>query len=312
MANRSGRINSSQSLRIRSLECDASRMLAENLNLREEILRLQNQLAVSQPSCELSTVEQVKGQLQAKLEEIGCLIAGIGSTQKQETQRRIPDPLSWRPKVPNLHLSGHEPRMPSILEDKYYPRRTLEPDEVQALRLSDQSNESPDLGPPPVAHFECEDPIKFDQPSRDLEVLPSTTDEEDEGIPADLSINLETRKKRKDVPAKPEPVFELPAPEPVPDQSSAITRTSAKRKLSVRDSDDAPVTTAKDDFRFSRRSSGVADSTKSGAPSKDTAKATVAKANMEREARVEAPKERRVLGDSKFMLPASSRYEHTC
>jgi len=275
-------------------------MLAENLSLREEILRLQNQLTLSQPKSETSEVESVRNQLQAKLEEIGSLVAGLGSLQKVERPKKTQDPSTWRPKVPNLHLSGLEPRMPAIAEDKYYPRRTLEAEEIRALRLSDQSNESPDLGPPPVAHFECEDPIKFDPPAPKE---PATRDTEDEeNIPAEMSVNLETRRKRKDSQSKVEPNNEL-----LPDVSTDVEqtvpiRTSTKRKLNVRDSDDVPKLAPTEDFRYSRRSSNAADIVKSKS-TKEATKATPA-LNAEVQQSVAAPivNERKVLGDSTFIL----------
>jgi len=279
---RHNRINSSQSLRIRALECDVSRMLAENLNLREEILRLQNQLTASQPALETSEVDYVRNQLQAKLEEIGSLVAGLGSLQKAERPRRIQDPSTWRPLVPNLHLSGQEPRMPPIAEDKYYPRKTLEVEEIRALRLSDQSNESPDLGPPPVAHFDCEDPIKFDPP---VPKEPVTKEfEEEENIPAEMSVNLETRRKRKDFQSKVESINEPIAPANAAIEETVPIRTSMKRKLNVRDADEAPKLAPVEEFRYSRRSSATSDMLKPKGTREPDAAPVV--------------KERKVLGDS--------------
>ncbi|GAB7342223.1 hypothetical protein MBLNU457_g0469t1 [Dothideomycetes sp. NU457] len=289
------KINSSQSLRIRALECDVSRMLAENLSFREEILRLQNQLTLPQPTVETSEVKSVRNQLQAKLEEIGSLVAGLGSLEKVERPKRIQDPSTWRPKVPNLHLSGQEPRMPQIAEDKYYPRRTLEAEEIRALRLSDQSNESPDLGPPPVARFDCEDPIKFDPPAPKEPVTRDAEDEEN--LPAEMSVNLETRRKRKDCQSKVEPNSELRANVSTKTERTAVDRTGTKRKLNVRDSDDIPKLAPTEDFRYSRRSSNAADILKPKA-TKEATKATLT-TNAEVEQLPAAPivKERKVLGD---------------
>lgn len=58
--------------------------------------------------------------------------------------------------------------------------------------FSDQANvtDSPDLGPPPVGHFEDGEPGALDQP-REL-------DREDETIQRTLFANLETRKRRRE------------------------------------------------------------------------------------------------------------------
>jgi len=261
-----------------------SRVLAENLNLREEILRLQNQLIASQPALETSEVDNVKSQLQAKLEEIGSLVAGLGLLQRAERPKRPQDPSTWRPVVPNLYLSGQEPRMPAIAEDKYYPRRTLEAAEIRALRVSDQSNESPDLGPPPVAHFDCEDPIKFDPPAPKEPARKELEDEEN--IPAEMSVNLETRRKRKDSQSRVESTGETSASEQGTSNETVPIRTSTKRKLNVRDSDEMQKLAPVEDFRYSRRSSITGD---------------VSKPKGVRESDImPGLKERKVLGDSKL------------
>ena len=56
--------------------------------------------------------------------------------------------------------------------------------------------ESPDLGPPPIAHFDAGDPIKFD-PAATTSASESSKRESEKEFP-DLPPNLETRKKRRD------------------------------------------------------------------------------------------------------------------
>jgi hypothetical protein len=75
-----------------------------------------------------------------------------------------------------------------------------------------------------------------------------------------LSVNLETRKKRRDSKVQLRRSSLLP-PGLEDDDQPQLTRTSAKRKLSVRDvEDDGEKRVMKDDFKFSRRSSIAADS----------------------------------------------------
>ena len=75
-----------------------------------------------------------------------------------------------------------------------------------------------------------------------------------------MSVNLETRRKRRDSKVQLRRSSLLP-PDLDEDDQPQLTRTSAKRKLNVRDvEDDVEKRVLKDDFKFSRRSSIAADS----------------------------------------------------
>jgi len=135
---------------------------------------------------------------------------------------------------------------------------------TNAVRLSNHSNPSPDIGPPPIVHFDNEDPIKFDPLSAETD-HPSYSEQDDhptsdhESLPANLSVNLETRRKRKDSKVQLRRSSLLP-PDLDDDDQPQLTRTSAKRKLSMRDvEDEVEKRVVKDDFKFSRRSSLAAD-----------------------------------------------------
>ena len=153
-------------------------------------------------------------------------------------------------------------QMPTIVEDKLYPRRTRGADEIQAIRLSDHSsNESPDLGPPPVAHFDYEDPVKNLSPliNKVSPKKPAASSNEDDELPASLSVNLETRRRRRDGQSRLEirrhslvPPSQSPA-KPEAGDSSSILRTGAKRKLSDRETDKPIKPPSKGDFTFSRK-----------------------------------------------------------
>lgn len=127
------RINSQQSIRIRSLENDCSRLLAENFSLREQVLQLQNTLEshASRPSFE--NIDAVKAKLEAKMMELGGLVAELGQMKKVDERtrcksqlaatRRSPDERQWRS---GLGLQEVENQMlPTIAEGKSYPRRTI-------------------------------------------------------------------------------------------------------------------------------------------------------------------------------------------
>ena len=110
--------------------------------------------------------------------------------------------------------------------------------------------DSPDLGPPPVAHFEEGDPIKFEH---NLGISSKKNATETGEIHPPLSANLETRKKRR------ESSHHLETSRPATGDTALSAgqplKSGAKRKLNARDDED-PVEkiSEKDDFRFNRRS----------------------------------------------------------
>ena len=133
------RANSAQSLRIRNLENETSRLLAENLDLREQILRLQNEIEIGQAQRIANQTCAIRVQVESKLLELGALIAGLGDQpipQRKSRQdgkitraspSRSPDQRTWK-NVCTLSeaVAGQEGKLPPILENKTYPRRTLE------------------------------------------------------------------------------------------------------------------------------------------------------------------------------------------
>lgn len=133
------RANSTQSLRIRNLENETSRLLAENLGLREQILQLQNEIENGKSQRIADRTGAIKTQLEAKLLEISSLIHGLG--EQSPTRKRSPraskitrassatspDQKNWRNACTlSESLAGQEGRLPPISENKSYPRRTLE------------------------------------------------------------------------------------------------------------------------------------------------------------------------------------------
>ncbi|TID15599.1 hypothetical protein E6O75_ATG07927 [Venturia nashicola] len=265
--------NSTQSIRIRCLEAEVSRLLAENLHLREEILQWRNSV---QRGPDHFAVNAVKNEFESKIQELGKLVANLGlltQPQPQEKGDRREPTVGWG-RGNNVELGdGSDGRLPAILEDKAWGRKTLDSGEILALAGSTESQESPDLGPPPVAHFQDEDPIKFDaQPmisTPEVEPVPeSEAEPQSEDLPAALSANLETRRKRRDshggkLNIRRMSVFHSP-PERIEDQgitgTKAISgvipiRAGAKRKMSARDDEGKGETKTSDEFTFSRRAS---------------------------------------------------------
>ncbi|KAL2071516.1 hypothetical protein VTL71DRAFT_12751 [Oculimacula yallundae] len=266
------RANSTQSLRIRNLENETSRLLAENLGLRGQILQLQGELENGKSQRIAQHTGVVKSQLEAKLLEIGALLSGLGEVPSPQRKSRksghlirtspatSPDQKNWK-NICTLSetVAGQEGRLPPILENKSYPRKTLEHQEILNLVSNAEAadtTDSPEIGPPPVSQFVDEDPVKIDLPKRSRkEEVAETAD-----LDPVLSINLEQRRKRKDS-SIPSELKRNSKPESTSShgirEATGSLKTGAKRKLNVRD-DEEPETSnqtrpsSPDDFNYTR------------------------------------------------------------
>jgi len=133
------RVNSTQSVRIRNLENEVSRLLAENLVIREENLGLRGKLNKSQGYRLVEHTHTVRTQMEAKVRELNALITSLGTSPPPEkispksgkivssSPKQSPDQRNWK-NICTLSeaIEGQEGRLPPILEDKFFPRRTLE------------------------------------------------------------------------------------------------------------------------------------------------------------------------------------------
>jgi hypothetical protein len=276
------RVNSTQSLRIRNLENETSKLLADNLSLREQILRLQAQLEEGRAQVIADHTRELKAQLEVKILEIAALVNNLGDvdTRRKRPSKDVtksatssPTQKNWRSSCSLADtLASQEGRLPPILENKSYPRRTLEyiphaslfvficlrcPRSQDIFNIVDEVEEdvtdSPELGPPPVSQFVDEDPVKIDFATRSRK----ENNDEPTSLDPTLSINLEQRRKRRDSSTisdvKRSERSELQGGR----EAAGSLRTGAKRKLSVRD-DDEPEGLSKshpaspDDFKFTR------------------------------------------------------------
>ncbi len=255
--------NSTQSLRIRGLELEVSRLLSDNLDLRNQVLHWQNEVYTVQTRATSDAAQKLKEEMRVKIAELAGIVDAIEDAQDAELPEALrgkrPIEGNWRERQP-LSEVMRESQMPTITEDKSYPRRTLGADDTRAIRVSDHSSTaSPDLGPPPVARFDYEDPVKNISPLMDKVSPPQpVTVGEEDVLPADLTVNLETRRKRKDGQSRLDVRRHsiLPQSPPKPDEpqpASAILRTGAKRKLADRDGDKSIKPPSKGDFTFSRK-----------------------------------------------------------
>ncbi|KAI1388787.1 uncharacterized protein F4822DRAFT_257944 [Hypoxylon trugodes] len=180
------RVNSTQSLKIRTLENECVRLLSENLDLRGQILRLQTELEDNKAQKIADHALEIKEKMEAQLAEWGSMLASLGhepirkSRSPREAKRakhrssigRI-SMSEWKRRdtvssMKDLEAAAlQEGRLAPIWENKTCPRETLSREEIIALRsVVDDNDDSPDLGPPPVSRFVDEDPVKIDLPTR--------------------------------------------------------------------------------------------------------------------------------------------------
>jgi hypothetical protein len=123
-------------------------------------------------------------------------------------------------------------------------------DDLQEI-LEDPDSQSPDLGPPPISRFDNEGPISYNTGQVDGE-QPEENNEDGERA---LSVNLETRRKRRESGPKLNirrvSVFESP-PENTQEAATKTVKAGAKRKFSVQEDEDKNQSKS-EPFRFSRR-----------------------------------------------------------
>lgn len=130
-----------QSLRIRSLESEVSHLLAENVSLREQVINLTQEIERLDAAKLLHVgINEIKGRLDAKLMELNTVVAelgtlprkvgNIGRERSQESMSPRATATESRPRItdPEYQSAADDGKLPAILEDKYYPRRTLEYD----------------------------------------------------------------------------------------------------------------------------------------------------------------------------------------
>lgn len=136
------RINSNQSVRIRNLESEISRLLSENITFREQNIKLQYEIDRYPAQGTWNDVGTIRAKLEAKLAELGDLVKDLGMAHgslsfgrtsrrrstKQSSPRRSPDQRNWKNALSLSDVTGVPDlsRLPPIIEDKYFPRRTLE------------------------------------------------------------------------------------------------------------------------------------------------------------------------------------------
>ncbi|KAF3025791.1 hypothetical protein E8E14_014581 [Neopestalotiopsis sp. 37M] len=184
------RVNSTQSLRIRSLENECARMLSENLELRGQILRLETEIQESRSQRIADHALEIKEKMEAQLLEWGSMLASLG--HEPLPRNRSPRANKRLRRDPSLGLAGagsprfrrrnnsdleaaalQEGRLPPLWENRSCPRETLNREEILALCSEAEETESPDLGPPPVSCFVDQEPVKISLPTPQAPMSPA-------------------------------------------------------------------------------------------------------------------------------------------
>ncbi|TPX07860.1 uncharacterized protein E0L32_010435 [Thyridium curvatum] len=255
------RVNSNQSLKIRSLENECARLLSENLDLRGQILRLEKEAEDSSAQRIADHALEIKAKMEAQLLEWGSLLANLGleppAKRHSPMGRRIAkskssinrSPAQRRPRESvkdEEALAMQEGRLPPIYENKSYPRQTLNRDEILALCEDAESSatQSPDLGPPPVSRYVEDEPVKVDSPPRPEPPADSPAKAEETvtaASPAHIApVKLDYQRKTTadlDVVSSPSK-----KPSQVVSEKNEGLRTGSKRKFAVNDENDSSRT----------------------------------------------------------------------
>ncbi|CAH0032149.1 unnamed protein product [Clonostachys rhizophaga] len=217
--------NNVRALKIRELENDCACMLSENLQLRSRILELEKQVEDNDARRIADHALAIKAKLESQLTEWGDLIAGLGlepppkrhspSIRRTSSSRRRTSCAYGRvsPSQRRLREVAREiEELGSISEHKSYPRLSMNPEQILALRSEADSVESPELGPPPMSQFIDNEPAKVESPPAkspepsNLSPSPRNRMQSPELLPsprADPFVDNSPSPKKRDMPLKP-------------------------------------------------------------------------------------------------------------
>ncbi|EEH16510.2 hypothetical protein PABG_06597 [Paracoccidioides brasiliensis Pb03] len=266
------RANSMQSLRIRTLESEVSRLLAENVTLREEVISANQELEKFQHHPHLNDeIGTLKAKLDAKLAEFGSLIADLGSLPRRRelltgvNQMPIergfqisPEISRRRSLVKAARETMDEDRLPAILEDKFYRRLSLDSADAAELENEEHAENEENDSPVPSSSPIFQPELQLHKPAD------SSVDKEPHMIfkgaenPIDYSESISNsgaRRKRRDssvlntTPRSAERENRDQAFVPI-----HISKSGSKRKLSVRDDEElvSHDLDDHDDFQYTR------------------------------------------------------------
>ncbi|KAK4943831.1 hypothetical protein LTR10_016734 [Elasticomyces elasticus] len=309
------RVNSTQSQRIRNLEAECARLVAENVSLREQAIAAQVEAERWRNANSMGReVLDMKERFVSKVNEMSLLLVEMGQIPERAAKRgrrksRISASQSlaeqeWRSRQSMREAAAEERdmldgRLPPISEDKLYPRRTLESAEVMALRDAEalqQASESPELGPPPVAHFDVGDVVAFDT---------ATTENKNDEDLAQLPPMLEKRRKRRTSAL----LQDMPIEEHSEQEKSAhqLLKSGAKRKLDLTELEEpVPQQPSEiDDFVFQRKQDSWSNQAALKKPSRFTRPPGRENEEMTVEKSLQSP-QKSAGADRKILAPKST------
>ncbi|KUI58757.1 Shugoshin [Cytospora mali] len=161
---------------------------------------------------------EIKAKMEAQLIEWGAMLAGLGMERPTKRQA-IASPggtriARRRTSVSRSPVARRRPRdsrsseeaaallegrMPTIQENKSFPRKTMSHDEILSISYETaDTNESPDLGPPPTSRFVEDDPVKVDSPTKSTGLVESNLKIKEQALPPTAALSqpvLEPKKK---------------------------------------------------------------------------------------------------------------------
>ncbi|EAW22992.1 shugoshin family protein [Aspergillus fischeri NRRL 181] len=255
------RVNSIQSLRIRTLESDVSNLLAENVSLREQVIMLSQELERFESAKSLHDgVYDIKTRLDDKLAELGNLVNELG-TLPRRLDKSCHDRLgagglgqlklsrsesTYRKPDPEINLICKEQGgLPVILEDKCYPRETLDREICTAP--------DPAEAPSPLSTIKRREstPQASEKDLENIEILGVDERLDDEM----LFSNLMTRKRQKPDPSASNDISPTSGRPSITELDETISpkRAGQKRKFGADREDEYLLTSiGDDDFQYSR------------------------------------------------------------
>lgn len=135
------RVNSAQSLKIRSLETECGRLLSENLTLNGRIIELEKELDECQGAQRIADhALEIRAKMEAQLMQWGAMLQGLGmepaakrhasSSPSAREIRKSRRSLAATQRPPRESRATEaaalqEGRLVPIPENKTYPRRTM-------------------------------------------------------------------------------------------------------------------------------------------------------------------------------------------
>lgn len=149
-------------MKIRVLENDLHHCLSENATLRTRILALETELSDTPTQDLRSGISQLRNRLSLQFTSILSELTELEKKPRRRksqlnlpvSPKRSPQQREWRnTSTLGEVLASQGATMPTIVEGKHFPRRTLEVADVQRL-IADA--DSPEVGPPPRTFLDQE------------------------------------------------------------------------------------------------------------------------------------------------------------